>query len=80
MHQWYRLLLRATRAIQGLPRKEAGRQEARFMNELSTPPQGGEAAPRRRWPRTGYPAMVTATAAWHVLVLAGCLLAPAAWP
>ncbi|MFL9997713.1 polysaccharide deacetylase family protein [Paraburkholderia sediminicola] len=50
------------------------------MNELFTPPQGGEAAPRRRWPRTGYPAMVTATAAWHVLVLAGCLLAPAAWP
>ncbi len=50
------------------------------MNELFTPPQGNEAAPQRRWPRTGYPAMLTATAAWHVFVLAGWLLAPAAWP
>jgi peptidoglycan/xylan/chitin deacetylase (PgdA/CDA1 family) len=50
------------------------------MNELSTPPHGAQAAPQRRWPRTGYPAMLTATAVWHVFVLAGWLLAPAAWP
>jgi peptidoglycan-N-acetylglucosamine deacetylase len=72
--------LRVTRAIQGLPRMEEGRQEARFMKDLSTPPPAGEATPPRRWPNTGYPAMLTATAAWHVFVLAGWLLAPAAWP
>ncbi|WP_341318277.1 polysaccharide deacetylase family protein [Paraburkholderia sp. IMGN_8] len=53
------------------------------MTELSSPPRnaaGAQAAPRRRWPRTGYPAILTATAAWHVAVLAGWLLAPSAWP
>ncbi len=53
------------------------------MNEHSTPPHGthgAQDAPLRRWPRTGYPAMLIATAAWHVFVLAGWLLAPAAWP
>jgi peptidoglycan/xylan/chitin deacetylase (PgdA/CDA1 family) len=79
-HQWYRLLLRAARAIQGLPRKEEGTQEARFMKELPTPPHGVHDVPPRRWPQTGYPAMLTTTAAWHVFVLAGWLVAPAAWP
>jgi peptidoglycan/xylan/chitin deacetylase (PgdA/CDA1 family) len=69
----------ASRAIQGLPRTEEGRQEARFMNESFTPSQRGETATELRWPRTGYPAMFTATVAWHVFVLAGCLLTPAAW-
>lgn len=50
------------------------------MNELSTTPHGARPAPPRRWPQTGYPAMLSATAAWHVIVLAGWLLAPAAWP
>ncbi|MFM0339015.1 polysaccharide deacetylase family protein [Paraburkholderia fungorum] len=50
------------------------------MNPFPTPSHGAPLAPRRRWPRTGYPAMLLATAAWHVLVLAGCLLRPAAWP
>lgn len=50
------------------------------MKELSTPPHGARHAPLSRWPRTGYPAMLTATAAWHVFVLAGWLFAPAAWP
>jgi peptidoglycan/xylan/chitin deacetylase (PgdA/CDA1 family) len=50
------------------------------MNELLTPSQGSEPVPEPRWPRTGYPAMLTATAAWHVAVLAGWLLRPAAWP
>jgi peptidoglycan/xylan/chitin deacetylase (PgdA/CDA1 family) len=50
------------------------------MNELFTPSQRGEATPQPRWPHTGYPAMLTATAAWHVFVLAGWLLTPAAWP
>ncbi|MFP3568083.1 polysaccharide deacetylase family protein [Paraburkholderia sp. SIMBA_030] len=53
------------------------------MTELSSPPRhaaGAAATPRRRWPRTGYPAMLTATAAWHVAVLAGWLLVPSAWP
>ncbi|PRX33250.1 peptidoglycan/xylan/chitin deacetylase (PgdA/CDA1 family) [Paraburkholderia sp. BL18I3N2] len=50
------------------------------MKQLSTPPHGVPDAPSRRWPQTGYPAMLTATAAWHVIVLAGWLIAPAAWP
>ncbi|RDK03086.1 polysaccharide deacetylase family protein [Paraburkholderia lacunae] len=54
------------------------------MTEFSSPPQNADsaeaAAPRRRWPRTGYPAMLSATAAWHVAVLAGWLFAPSAWP
>jgi peptidoglycan/xylan/chitin deacetylase (PgdA/CDA1 family) len=50
------------------------------MNEFSTTPHGARPAPPRRWPQTGYPAMLGATAAWHVIVLAGWLLAPAAWP
>jgi len=53
------------------------------MNPLSTPhdtPHDARAARLRRWPETGYPAMLTATAAWHVLVLAAWLVAPRAWP
>ncbi|MFM0001482.1 polysaccharide deacetylase family protein [Paraburkholderia dipogonis] len=50
------------------------------MKELPTPPHGVHHAPPRRWPQTGYPAMLTTTAAWHVFVLAGWLVAPAAWP
>ena len=34
------------------------------MNPLSTP-HDAHAPPLRRWPQTGYPAMLTATAAWH---------------
>ncbi|CAH2935704.1 MAG: Polysaccharide deacetylase [uncultured Paraburkholderia sp.] len=49
------------------------------MNPLSTP-HDAHAPPLRRWPQTGYPAMLTATAAWHVLVLGAWLLAPRAWP
>jgi peptidoglycan/xylan/chitin deacetylase (PgdA/CDA1 family) len=50
------------------------------MNELSTTtPHGAPPAPPRRWPQSSYPAMLTATAAWHVFVLGGWLLAPAAW-
>lgn len=56
------------------------------MNQRPSPPPGAPIAPAEptaplpRWPRTGYPAMLTATAAWHLIVLAGCLIAPAAWP
>ncbi|OAJ53112.1 polysaccharide deacetylase [Paraburkholderia ginsengiterrae] len=53
------------------------------MKQHSTPrheAQGAQAAPTRRWPFTGYPAMLVATAAWHIFVLAGWLLVPAAWP
>jgi peptidoglycan-N-acetylglucosamine deacetylase len=50
-----------------------------LFTKLFTPLSGGETAPQRRWPDTGYPAMLTVTAAWHILVLAGWLLAPAAW-
>lgn len=50
------------------------------MNEFSTTPHGAQPVPPRRWPQPPYPAMLPATAAWHVLVLAGWLLAPAAWP
>ncbi|HEX7910278.1 MAG TPA: polysaccharide deacetylase family protein [Paraburkholderia sp.] len=53
------------------------------MKQHSTPrqkAQGAQAAPPRRWPITGYPAMLVATAAWHAFVLAGWLLVPAAWP
>ncbi|HEY3596080.1 MAG TPA: polysaccharide deacetylase family protein [Paraburkholderia sp.] len=48
----------------------------------SNPPQQRVVAdrPPRRWPRAGYPAMLTATAAWHVFVLAGLAVAPSAWP
>lgn len=49
------------------------------MKQLSTSPQGVHDATTRRWPQTGYPAMLTATAAWHAFVLAGWLVAPAAW-
>jgi peptidoglycan/xylan/chitin deacetylase (PgdA/CDA1 family) len=65
------------------PDQAAQLPEARFMNPLSTPhdtPHDARAAPLRRWPETGYPAMLTATAAWHVLVLAAWLVAPRAWP
>jgi peptidoglycan/xylan/chitin deacetylase (PgdA/CDA1 family) len=78
-HQWYLSRLRVMRRIHGLPgRKKADRKHA-LMNEFSTTPHGVQPAPPRRWPLTGYPAMLTATAAWHVIVLAGWLLAPAAW-
>lgn len=50
------------------------------MNELFTTTPRAQPAPPRRWPPTRYPAILPATAAWHVLVLAGWLLAPAAWP
>ncbi|TDN63646.1 polysaccharide deacetylase family protein [Paraburkholderia sp. BL10I2N1] len=36
--------------------------------------------PARRWPYDGYPAMLKATIVWHVLALAGLLIAPHAWP
>jgi len=72
-HQWYRSTLRA------VPCLPAQLPEARFMNQLSTPHDAG-APPLRRWPQTGYPAMLTATAAWHVFVLAAWLLVPRAWP
>ncbi|MBW0450727.1 polysaccharide deacetylase family protein [bacterium M00.F.Ca.ET.228.01.1.1] len=49
------------------------------MNSPSTPDHA-RPAPLRRWPQTGYPAMLTATAAWHVLVLGAWLAAPRAWP
>ncbi|ASL45994.1 Peptidoglycan-N-acetylglucosamine deacetylase [Burkholderia sp. AD24] len=48
------------------------------MTEHSSP-HGAAPAPLR-WPRTGYPAMLTATAVWHVFVLAGVLLTPSMWP
>jgi peptidoglycan/xylan/chitin deacetylase (PgdA/CDA1 family) len=72
--------LRFTRTIHGLPRIKEGRQEARLMNPFSTAPPGVAPARPRRWPLTGYPAMLTATAAWHVVILSGWLLKPAAWP
>jgi len=50
------------------------------MKQHSTPQHDAQGVPLRRWPLTGYPAMLIATAAWHVAVLAGWLLAPAAWP
>nr|WKF60534.1 Peptidoglycan-N-acetylglucosamine deacetylase [Paraburkholderia busanensis] len=52
------------------------------MTEHPSPPDAAAhavSAPTR-WPRTGYPAMLTATAVWHVVVLAGWLAKPAAWP
>ncbi|MEC5408148.1 polysaccharide deacetylase family protein [Paraburkholderia sp. MPAMCS5] len=48
------------------------------MTQLFTP-HDARATPLRRWPKTSYPAMLTATAAWHVFVLAAWLLAPRAW-
>lgn len=50
------------------------------MKELFTPPHGATDHDPRRWPLAPYPAMLCATAAWHVGVLAGWLLVPAAWP
>ncbi|MGF6770115.1 peptidoglycan/xylan/chitin deacetylase (PgdA/CDA1 family) [Paraburkholderia sp. GAS199] len=50
------------------------------MKQLSTPTHGAAANRPRRWPRTGYPAMLSATIAWHVVVLAGWLARPSAWP
>jgi peptidoglycan/xylan/chitin deacetylase (PgdA/CDA1 family) len=50
------------------------------MNEFFTTTPRAQPAPPRRWPQTRYPAILPATAAWHVFVLAGWLLAPAAWP
>ncbi|WP_144113331.1 polysaccharide deacetylase family protein [Paraburkholderia sp. BCC1886] len=56
------------------------------MNDLSkptpptTPARGTFRTPSHRWPLARYPAMLTVTAAWHVGVLAGWLLAPSAWP
>lgn len=41
---------------------------------------GASADTTRRWPRTGYPAMLVVTGLWHVAVLAGVLLRPSAWP
>jgi peptidoglycan-N-acetylglucosamine deacetylase len=52
----------------------------RSINDLFTPPRSLAANPPRRWPLAGYPAMLTATAAWHAAVFAGWLLAPARWP
>ncbi|WP_345815027.1 polysaccharide deacetylase family protein [Paraburkholderia sp. PREW-6R] len=52
----------------------------RLINDLSTPPQRVTADSPRRWPHTGYPAMLTGTAAWHAIVLASWLCVPSAWP
>ncbi|NML30246.1 polysaccharide deacetylase family protein [Paraburkholderia antibiotica] len=51
------------------------------MNECPNPPPVGESLPLpRRWPRTGNSALLNGTIVWHVIVLAGWLSAPAAWP
>ncbi|HEX3379933.1 MAG TPA: polysaccharide deacetylase family protein [Paraburkholderia sp.] len=42
------------------------------MNECPNPP--------RRWPRTGNSALLNGTIGWHVIVLIGVAVAPAAWP
>jgi peptidoglycan/xylan/chitin deacetylase (PgdA/CDA1 family) len=53
----------------------------RLMTQSNSPrPRVALDATSYRWPRTGYPAMLTATAAWHLLVLTGWVLAPSAWP
>ncbi|OLL29178.1 polysaccharide deacetylase family protein [Burkholderia sp. SRS-W-2-2016] len=50
------------------------------MNECPNPPPRAMPAPPRRWPRTRNSALLNGTIAWHVIVLAGWLSAPAAWP
>jgi peptidoglycan/xylan/chitin deacetylase (PgdA/CDA1 family) len=50
------------------------------MNDSFTSTPRAQPAPPRRWQQTRYPAILPATAAWHVFALAGWLLAPAAWP
>jgi peptidoglycan/xylan/chitin deacetylase (PgdA/CDA1 family) len=47
---------------------------------ISRVPLELEAAPLRRWPVTGHPNALKLTAAWHAAALAGCALAPSAWP
>ncbi|ACC73815.1 polysaccharide deacetylase family protein [Paraburkholderia phymatum] len=52
------------------------------MNQPN-PPQphaAAHSAPARRWPSNGNPPMFNATIGWHVAMLAGWALAPAAWP
>ncbi|MEM5384956.1 polysaccharide deacetylase family protein [Paraburkholderia phymatum] len=44
------------------------------------PHAAGSAESVRRWPRTGNPPMFNATIAWHVLMFAGWIVAPSAWP
>ncbi|SIT47038.1 Polysaccharide deacetylase [Paraburkholderia piptadeniae] len=44
------------------------------------PRDAGSAEPVRRWPRAGNPPMFNATVAWHVLMFAGWIFAPSAWP
>jgi peptidoglycan/xylan/chitin deacetylase (PgdA/CDA1 family) len=52
------------------------------MNQPNPPlPRAADqAAPARRWPRTGNPPMFNATIAWHAAMLAGWVLTPIAWP
>ncbi|MEX3933868.1 polysaccharide deacetylase family protein [Paraburkholderia phymatum] len=52
------------------------------MNQPNPPLRrdAGSAEPVRRWPRTGNPPMFNATLAWHVLMFAGWIFAPSAWP
>ncbi|HZZ12071.1 MAG TPA: polysaccharide deacetylase family protein [Paraburkholderia sp.] len=50
------------------------------MKQVCTPSHRIPPPGRRRWPLGPYPAILVGTAAWHVAVLAGWLLAPAAWP
>ncbi|MCC8394795.1 polysaccharide deacetylase family protein [Paraburkholderia sp. MMS20-SJTR3] len=50
------------------------------MNECPNPPPRATSVPPRRWPRTRNSALLNGTIAWHVIVLAGWLSTPAAWP
>ena len=47
---------------------------------ISRVPLGSEATQLRRWPVTGHPNALKLTTAWHAAALAGCALAPSAWP
>jgi peptidoglycan/xylan/chitin deacetylase (PgdA/CDA1 family) len=47
---------------------------------LATASATALATSKRRWPRADYPPMLGITVLWHVVVLAGCLLKPSAWP
>lgn len=47
---------------------------------ISRVPLGLDATPSRRWPVTGHPHALKISTAWHTAALAGCALAPSAWP